>query len=114
MWISGTNRSRANKGVVNVLYLPGVGVEGDSPRDPVMPSLPCGLENVVGEGWESCDGVLGLVRTSFDFPTVLNTGLVRHLMSKSSRRLHTVVGPRDFASSRSPHGVQQRARSGSW
>jgi len=40
MWISGTNRSRANKGVVNVLYLPDVGVEGDSPRDPVMPSLP--------------------------------------------------------------------------
>ena len=44
------NRSRASDGVVNVFYLPGVGVEGDSSRDLVELSLPYGLENVVGEG----------------------------------------------------------------
>ena len=35
---------------MNVFYLPGVGVEGDSSRDLVELSLPYGLENVVGEG----------------------------------------------------------------
>jgi len=47
------NRSRASDDVVNVFYLPGVGVEGDSSRDLVELSLPYGLENVVGEGCAS-------------------------------------------------------------
>ena len=53
MW---TNHLRASEGVVDAFDLPGVGVEGDSSRDPAMPLLPCSLENVVGEGWASCGG----------------------------------------------------------
>jgi len=52
------NRSRASDGVVNVFYLPGAGVEGDSSRDLVELSFPYGLEKVGGEGWASCGGEL--------------------------------------------------------
>ena len=43
---------------MNVFYLPGAGVEGDSSRDLGGLSFPYGLEKVDGEGWASCGGEL--------------------------------------------------------
>jgi len=55
---------------------------------------------------------LGLVRTFFGFPTVLNTGIFCQTRAFQKTgdldKLHTVVGPRNLTSSWSPHSAQQR------
>ena len=88
---------------------------GDSSRDLVGLSLPYGLENVVGEGWASCGGVLfstGAGPNLLRFPRgAKRKGFVSYLMSRKTenlRRPRTVIGPRNLASSWSPHNAQQR------
>lgn len=106
----GRNRSRSNDGVTNVFHLPGVGVEGDSSRDWVESSFPLGLENVVGEGWASFGGVSSSTGAGPNLLRFPNGAKHRSFCQAKDGnwRKHTVVGPRNLASSWSPHNAQQR------
>jgi hypothetical protein len=104
------NRSRANGGVINVFHLPGVGVEGDSSRDSDEPSFPLGFEKVVGEGWASFGGVSSSTGAGPNLLRLPNGAKHTSFCQTKCRNWHkhTVVGPRNFTSSWSPHDAQQR------